>query len=80
MVELVALRGAGFNVTDVPSLDRRNTERHPDGPLVSMDYNLAWAIPDQNHLAPEGCGDLRFYLTRLCHKSRDRGLLRKCSC
>ena len=62
MVELTVTGGRGFNVTDAPSLDRRNIERHPDGSLVSRDYNLAWARPDQNHLAPESCGDL--YLTR----------------
>ena len=58
MVELVIYEGRRFNVTDVPSLDRRNIERHPDGSLVSTDHNLAWATPGRDHLAPESCGDL----------------------
>jgi len=62
MVELVVTEERRFNVTDAPSLDRRNIERHPDGSLVSRDYNLAWARFDQNHLTPESCGDL--YLTQ----------------
>ena len=64
MVELVVTEERRFNVTDAPSLDRRNTERHPDGSPVSRDDNLVWTRPDQNHskLAPESCGDP--YLTR----------------
>ena len=58
MVGLVITEGHRFNVTDVPSLGRRNIERHPDGLLVSRDHNLAWAIPGRDHLAPESCGDL----------------------
>ena len=62
MVGLVITERRRFNVTDVPSLDRRKIERHPDGSLESRDHSLAWVRPDQNHLAPESCGGL--YLTR----------------
>ncbi len=63
MVKLVATEGCGFQASsfkarDVPSLDRKNKEHHPDGSLVSRDHKLACARPGQKHLALESCGYL----------------------